>query len=453
LRRNKRFRVNRRQVLAGLGGLALAPMAGPVFAEALLDASTLGVVPGGDQTAALKDALSQAAATGRPLFLPGGNYSVTDLTIPDGVTLVGVQGQTWLIGSGAGPVARVSDSSDVVIEAISFGPGEGGSGSGGGLLEIETSTHISVTRCRFISSSGSGITSYASSGSIDHCDFDGHRGAAIFSRDGNGLVITNNSITGCGDGGILIWGSAPRHQDGSIVIGNTISRIDARSGGNGQNGNGINVFQADRVIIADNQIADCAFTAIRLNGTNNTQVRGNTCINSGEVAIFSEFAFSGSVIADNIIDGAAQGISITNFDHGGRLATCSGNIVRNIAERSLVNPDTRPVGIYAEADTAVTGNVVENVPGIAIAAGYGTFLKNVVIADNVVNAAHIGIGVSVVENPSPGPVKISDNMIFDPLDYGIVGLHWDEVASDDLVRDAERYPHVSIEGNTIGRLS
>jgi hypothetical protein len=44
-------------------------------------------------------------------------------------------------------------------------------------------------------------------------------------------------------------------------------------------------------------------------------------------------------------------------------------------------------------------------------------------------------------------------MIFDPLDHGIVGLHWDEIASDDLVRDAERYPHVSIDGNTIGRLS
>jgi len=143
---------------------------------------------------------------------------------------------------------------------------------------------------------------------------------------------------------------------------------------------------------------------------------------------------------------------MTNLDHNGRLAVCSGNIVRNIAERSLVNPDTRPIGIYAEAETTVTGNVVEAVPGIGIMAGYGTFLRNVVISDNVINAAHIGIGVSVVEDPSPGPVMISDNLIVEPLEHGIVGLHWDDIASDDLVRDAGRYPHVTISGNTVARL-
>lgn len=439
----------------GLGALALSPIAGPSLADAFLDAADLGVGTDGDQTEALAAALNRAAGEGRSLFLPAGTYMVSGLDMPTGVTLTGVQGQTILsLSGGAGPIARIAQCADVALEAITFYGGTNGARRDGGLLAIEGSRSITVSRCKFFDAvGGSGITIAGSSGSIDRCEFDGQRDAAIFSRDGDGFVITHNAISNCANGGILIWGSAPRHQDGSIVIGNTISTIGALSGGNGQNGNGINVFQADRVIVADNQISDCAFTAVRLNGTNNTQVRGNTCINSGEVAIFSEFAFSGSVIADNIIDGAAQGISITNFDYGGRLATCSGNIVRNISPSSLVNPDTRPVGIYAEADTVVTGNVVENVPGIAYMAGYGTYLKNVIMADNVANAVNIGIGVSVVENPSPGPVKISDNMIFEPLDYGIVGLRWDEIASDDLIRDAGRYPHVSIEGNTIGRLS
>src|SRR5690606_27029986 len=135
--------------------------------------------------------------------------------------------------------------------------------------------------------------------------------------------------------------------DPTIISGNRIARIDWRGGGNGQNGNGVNVFRADGVIVAGNHIADCAFTAVRLNGTRNTQVSGNVCLNSGEVAIFSEFAFSGSVIANNIVDGAAGGISITNLDNGGQLAVCSGNIVRNIFPRSRVNPDTSPYGIYA----------------------------------------------------------------------------------------------------------
>ena len=39
----------------------------------------------------------------------------------------------------------------------------------------------------------------------------------------------------------------------------------------------------------------------------------------------------GSLIANNLIDGAATGISITNLDTGGQLAVCNGNIVRNLS--------------------------------------------------------------------------------------------------------------------------
>ena len=112
------------------------------------------------------------------------------------------------------------------------------------------------------------------------------------------------------------------------------------------------------------------FSAIRLNATNNCRVTGNYCLDSGEVSIFSEFGFSGSIISNNLIDGGAAGISMTNFDHGGRLSVCQGNIVGNLAERSLTNPDTVPYGIAAEADAAVTGNIVEQVPGAGIVVGW-----------------------------------------------------------------------------------
>ena len=222
-----------------------------------------------------------------------------------------------------------------------------------------------------------------------------------------------------------------------------IANIDWRGGGNGQNGNGINVYRADEVMIADNHIADCAFTAVRLNATNNSQVSGNICLRSGEVAIFSEFEFSGSVIANNIIDGAATGISITNLDSGGQLAVCQGNIVRNITPTSAVNPDTIPIGIFAEAETAVTGNTVQGVPGVAIAAGYGTFLRNVLISGNVISESDIGIGVSVVDGA--GPVHIGGNAIA-AREHAVVGLSWTEVVETDLAGNAERYPNVSVGG-------
>ena len=265
--------------------------------------------------------------------------------------------------------------------------------------------------------------------------------------DSRGLLITGNRIAECGNAGIRIWRSQ-NGADGSLITNNRIEKIDWRGGGNGQNGNGINIFKADEVVVSDNHITDCAFTAVRLNSTNNTSVSGNICIRSGEVAIFSEFAFSGSVIANNIIDGAAAGISITNLDQGGQLATCLGNIVRNITPASLVNPDTTPTGIFAEANTAISGNTVQNVPGIAIGAGYGPFLRNVLISTNVISDSHIGIGVSVVEDC--GPVHIADNMIYNPTKFAAIGLRWTDIAEPDLLANADRFPHVTVSGNVVG---
>ena len=33
-------------------------------------------------------------------------------------------------------------------------------------------------------------------------------------------------------------------------------------------------------------------------------------------------------MANNIVDGAALGVSVTNFDKGGRLAVVQGNLIR-----------------------------------------------------------------------------------------------------------------------------
>jgi putative cofactor-binding repeat protein len=53
------------------------------------------------------------------------------------------------------------------------------------------------------------------------------------------------------------------------------------------------------------------------------------------------------------------------------------------------------VGIGIEADTVVTGNVVENAPNIGIAAGWGAYLRDVAVSANVIRNADFGITVSV----------------------------------------------------------
>jgi uncharacterized secreted repeat protein (TIGR03808 family) len=399
-----------------------------------------------DQSAVLQAAIDAAEEAGQDLLLPAGEFTVANLHFPGGIRIVGSARATVLVSRDGQPIGTVGDSRGFVLDGVSLH-----SSSTDAALILDGAEDATITNC-MISGDGIGIRSYLSSATIENCRILELPDAAIHSVDSDGgLIIVGNRIQRCGNAGIRIWREEAGH-DGSIVTGNIIENIDWRGGGNGQNGNGVNVYQADSVIVSDNVISDCAFTAVRVNAGRNNQIRGNTCRNSGEVAIFSEFGFSGSVIADNIIDGAATGIDITNFDTGGRLATCTGNIVRNIYPASAVNPDTRPVGIYAEAETVVANNSIENVPGIGIVAGYGTFLRNVVISDNVLYGVNIGIGASVVHDPSPGHVSITGNLVSDPLDHGIVGLEWENVVSEDLVRDAANYPHVTVAGNTVTQI-
>ncbi len=443
------MKLTRRHLLVGLGAAVLSPS---VRAQSL-DGGALGLVrdSADDQSAILETAMNQAVADGRPLFIPAGNYRVGNLLAPSGLRMHGVPGRSLLTSAGTGPILRLSGSAQVSLQSLGFvgAADESATEVADGLIVIDASSDIAIEGCSFSGGRSHGIAIRDAAATISGSAFSGHGLAAIFSLDSRGLMLTGNRISRCANNGIQIWGSENRH-DGSIVTGNSISQIGWSNGGNGQNGNGINIFRADDVVISNNQMADCAFTAVRLNSTNNVTVSGNVCRASGEVAIFSEFAFSGSVISNNVIDGAATGISVTNLDSGGHLAVVSGNIVRNITARSEVNPDTRPVGIFAEAETIVSDNVVENVPGVGILAGWGSFLRNVSVTDNVLYAVQIGIAVSVAEQP--GPVRVAGNLISDPLDHGIIGMAWLDIASDDLVRDAAKYPHVTLEDNVIARL-
>ena len=81
---------------------------------------------------------------------------------------------------------------------------------------------------------------------------------------------------------------------------------------------------------------------------------------------------------------------MTNFNEGGRLAVVQGNIIRNlVADRAAgTDPnDSAGIGIGVEADTAVTGNVIENAPAAGILLGWGRYLRDVTVTGNVVRVA------------------------------------------------------------------
>jgi uncharacterized secreted repeat protein (TIGR03808 family) len=312
------------------------------------------------------------------------------------------------------------------------------------LIELNACRDARLARIEVSAGPADGIRLWRSSGRIDGCRLRGCQNAAIRAGDSTGLVIHENEIEDIANNGIVVWRETAA-TDGTQVIGNRISRIRADGGGSGQNGNGINAFRADHVLIANNTIADCAFSAVRCNSASNVQIVANNCRNLGEVALYAEFAFQGAVIANNLVAGAATGIEVTNFNDGGRLATVQGNVIRELFRREAEPIDKRGVGIAVEADTAVSGNTIENAPTAGIMIGWGSYLRQVNASSNIIREATVGIGLSV--QGGQGQALIATNMISNARDGHV--RHLDHgIASGTPARDGDgTYGAARLVGN------
>ncbi len=438
---------NRRTVL--LGSLAAA-FAASVKAAPLsnfgIDAAHFGVRPGApsDQSAALQRAIGQAAHTRAPLMLAPGIYRAGGLVLPAGANLVGIRGATRLILTHGPSLLSAAHADTVSLTGLAL-DGDGQTlPEGRALVHFDDVRAMRIADCEIAGAGGNGVTLQACDGEVTHNTITGAADNALFCNDSRGLLIMANIIRKSGNGGIRLFQSHKR-TDGSTIADNRIEDTGAAGGGSGKNGNAINVFRAADVIVRGNHIRNAAFSAIRGNSASNIQIIGNNCAALDEVAIYSEFGFEGAVIADNVIDGAETGISIANFNEGGRLATVRGNIVRNLRTQ---RPGEAGNGISVEADTVVSGNVIERVPLAGIAAGWGEYLRNVAITGNVVREAGFGAAVSVVANA--GIAVISDNVFAGTRHGAIVGMEWHKAVTGDLaLAGAERYPHLRISGNQV----
>ena len=132
------------------------------------------------------------------------------------------------------------------------------------------------------------------------------------------------------------------------------------------------------------------------------------------------------------------------------MAVCSGNIVRNLVDKAPYEAFEAVgfgIGISVEADTTVTGNVVENAPRYGMMLGWGPFLRNVVATGNVVREAAEGVAVSVVEGS--GSAIVADN-IFQGTARAVAGYRWAERTTGDLAVDGVgRHRHLQVERNLV----
>jgi uncharacterized secreted repeat protein (TIGR03808 family) len=412
-----------------------------------LDVTHFGVNPGSadDQSHALQRAIDASAAARVPLWLPAGNYIAADLVLPSGAQVFGVRGATRLIlGNGASLVAT-SRADQVTLQGIVFDGRAQSLPDGRGLISLRETRGVRILDCHVQEAGGNGIVLLGCEGEVAHNTIIGAQDAAIFANDSRGLVISQNTILNAGNNGILVWRSTPG-DDGTQVLANRIENIAAMAGGSGQNGNGINVFRAANVIVADNRIKRCAFSAVRGNSASNLHIRGNSTSDLGEVALYAEFGFEGAVISGNSVERAATGISITNFNDGGRLAVCQGNLLRDLSRG-----DTKVgqgIGIAVEADAAVTGNVIEGAPLAGIIVGWGQYMRDVTVTGNVVRVAPIGIGVSVASGA--GSAVVAHNLIAGATTGAVLGMDHARAITGDLARsEVTQHAQITVSGNHV----
>jgi uncharacterized secreted repeat protein (TIGR03808 family) len=445
------MRINRRHFFTAAAATLAAPsaLAAPLSRFGL-DAANFGVRPGAvnDQSQVLQAAIDQAATARVPLMLAPGVYRASGLRLASGAALVGVRGATRLVLSGETAMLTANKADAITLTGLTLDGRHITLPANDALVNLTGASNLRITDCVIDRAGGHGVLLIGCAGEVSGTSITNAADTALFSRDGLGLTISGNTIHGSGNGGIRVWQSQAR-DDGSSVFDNRISKTFARAGGSGQNGNAINIYQANNVVIRGNHIRDAAFSAIRGNAASSIQIIGNNCAALNEVAIYSEFAFEAAVIADNIVDGAEVGISVTNFDDGGHLSAVHGNLIRNVGSRRVRTPlSQQGIGIAVEADTTVSGNTIEGAANIGIRAGWGTFLRDVAITGNVVRGSNYGVAISVV--PGAGAAVVSGNMIGGALRAGVVGMAYKDVATGDLTKGgAEAYPQLKIADNQI----
>ncbi len=403
-----------------------------------------------EDTRRIQREIEEATARGRPWPVPAGLTLSGQIRLPDGAHLVGSRGRSRIALIGDGPLVLAEKLQRLTLEGVAFDGGAKQSGRDRGLLQFRDVADLRMDGCTVERFGGNGVSLERCGGRITgNAVRDNGRGA-LFALDSRGLVIDGNVVERSGENGIMVWRSA-KGDDGAIIRANRILDTRANAPGTGEYGNAIGLYRAGGVIAEGNIIRRAAFTAIRNNGGSNVTVANNNIMGCGETALYSEFAFDGTVITGNIVDGAWVGIEVTNFaDHGGRMAAVSGNVIRNI--RMGKHPGNGETGggkgIFVEGDAAITGNIIDQAEKAGLQLGWGPSLRDVTASGNTIRDCGVGIEISVA--PNAGHATVIGNTISGVKKQAIVGMQWQKQATGDLaVTGAKDWPKIRLAENVV----
>ncbi|MBO1021958.1 TIGR03808 family TAT-translocated repetitive protein [Methylobacterium sp. SD274] len=399
-------------------------------------------------TDTLQAAINQAIAAQKPLYIGPGSYSVTSLRIDDKIKIFAMKGSVTISSSGANCFyitvqSGVSGSriSDVSIEGIGF-DGENKpfvtSVARPGLIRCVNADRLMIKDCIISRSDRAGVDLIQSAGVISGNEFYDCR-TSIYSNKSLGIDVYGNYIRDSKDNGIVIW-RADQAFDGTRIGRNRIYGVQNETGGSGEFGNGIFVYQSNSVTSFGNVITGCNYSALRYSQSSNAVISSNQISSMRETAIFVEAPddsaapYEGMVVSNNTIFDAGEGIKIVNSNLGSRRSTISANVLKNISQKIFVqwaSPSRDPAtqytvttpgnGITVSSDAAICANTIESCgfAGIALTiAGTYNSTTGVVRDQNTIAALANGniikncpVGVGYSDDDPRGYAEVSGNVI------------------------------------------
>lgn len=411
-------------------------------------------------TDTLQAAINQAIAAQKPLYIGPGSYSVTSLRIDDKVRIFAMKGSVTINSSGANCFyitvqSGISGSriSDVTIEGLVF-DGENKPFATGlvrpGLIRCVNADRLVIKDCFIGRSDRAGVDLIQSAGAIGSNEFYDCR-TSIYSNKSLGLNIIDNYIRDSKDNGIVIWRS-DQAFDGTSIGRNRIYGVQNDTGGSGEFGNGIFVYQSNSVNSVSNVIVGCNYSALRYSQSSNAVVLSNQITSMRETAIFIEApddnaaAYEGVVVSNNVIFDAGEGIKIVNSNLGSRRSTISANVIKNISQKKFVqwaSPSKDPAtqytvitpgnGITVSSDATICANMIESCgfAGIALTiAGTYNATTGVVRDQNTIAALVNGnmmkncsVGVGYSDDDPRGYAEVSENVIIGASDAAITRVN------------------------------
>jgi len=260
--------INRRKFLSGAGASLVALSATSSSAKTIgggINANSEGLRTGStsDQGKQLQKILNKASASNKAVFVEPGRYKISNLTLPKNTRLYGTSNATIFEYAGGDHFLYAENSDHIEVEGIKLD---------GGLLPVKeyaranlgvmNAKHLSIENCQITNASQSGIETTKSSGRISNNRIDTAVGTAgIVGQANTGMMISENVVSECANAGILVY-RRDVGEDNTIITNNRVKFISAVKGGTGQYGNGINTWQADGVMIANNHVSDCAFSTM-----------------------------------------------------------------------------------------------------------------------------------------------------------------------------------------------